>query len=54
MYKDKEIECKCGTRFLFTAKDQEFYAEKGFKPPKRCKICRLEKKKRYENQTAKS
>ncbi|MCI8588274.1 MAG: cytochrome C551 [Bacilli bacterium] len=45
-YKDKTITCiDCGEEFVFTARDQEFYAEKGFNnEPKRCKSCRDKKK----------
>lgn len=43
---DKKITCvDCGAEFLFTVRDQEFYAEKGFNnEPKRCKACRDAKK----------
>ena len=34
----------CGREFHFGDKDQEFYHEKGFPPPKRCKECRQAKK----------
>lgn len=34
----------CGQQFEFTAGEQEFYAEKGFTPPKRCQTCRKAKK----------
>lgn len=38
---DIKIKCQdCGEEFNFTEKDQTFYQEKGFKPPKRCKSCR--------------
>ena len=39
---DKEINCKdCGGPFIFTAGEQEFYAQKGFaSDPKRCPSCR--------------
>ena len=42
MYEDKTLVCKdCGSEFVFTAGEQEFYAEKGFKnEPQRCKACR--------------
>ncbi len=42
MYADIKIVCrKCGKEFIFTASEQEFYTEKGFRqPPKRCKACR--------------
>ena len=33
MYEDKTLICKeCGNEFVFTAGEQEFYAEKGFVP----------------------
>lgn len=50
-YKDKTIKCvDCGTEFVFTARDQEFYAEKGFtNEPKRCKPCRDKKKAEKNN-----
>ncbi len=42
MYEDEKLVCKdCGNEFIFTARDQEFYAEKGFQnKPLRCKACR--------------
>lgn len=46
MYSDKVLTCvDCGSEFVFTASEQEFYAEKGFEnEPKRCKECRDAKK----------
>ena len=46
MYQDKTLTCKeCGNEFVFTAGEQEFYAEKGFEnEPQRCKDCRTAKK----------
>lgn len=46
MYTDKTLKCKdCGADFVFTAGEQEFYAEKGFEnEPQRCKACRDAKK----------
>lgn len=46
MYEDKTLVCKdCGQEFVFTAGEQEFYAEKGFQnEPQRCKECRIAKK----------
>lgn len=46
MYKDKSLTCKdCGNEFVFTAGEQEFYAEKGFEnEPLRCKDCRVARK----------
>lgn len=38
---DKVIECaSCGKEFTFTAGEQEFYTERGFSEPKKCKECR--------------
>ncbi len=46
MYEDEKLVCKeCGQEFIFTARDQEFYAEKGFEnKPLRCKACRKARK----------
>ncbi len=46
MYEDKNLTCKdCGNEFVFTAGEQEFYAEKGFvNEPQRCKPCRNTRK----------
>ena len=42
MFQDKTLICKdCGQEFVFTAGEQEFYAEKGVQnEPQRCKACR--------------
>lgn len=43
------IKCQdCGKEFNFTEKDQAFYREKGFLPPKRCSSCRKARKERKE------
>ena len=46
MYEDKTLVCRdCGQEFVFTAGEQEFYAEKGFQnEPTRCKACRQARK----------
>lgn len=46
MFQDKTIACKdCGKEFVFTAGEQEFYAEKGFQnEPSRCHDCRSARK----------
>ena len=46
MFEDKTLVCKdCGAEFVFTAGEQEFYAEKGLdNEPKRCKSCRDKRK----------
>ena len=47
MYEDKTLICKeCGKEFVFTAGEQEFYAEKGFQnEPQRCKESRDARKR---------
>ena len=46
MYEDKTLVCKeCGAEFVFTAYEQDFYAEKGFtNEPTRCRACRIARK----------
>jgi hypothetical protein len=37
---DQHLTCAdCNQDFLWSAREQEFYQEKGFQPPKRCKDC---------------
>ncbi len=47
MYEDKTLTCRdCGAEFVFTASEQEFYAEKGFtNEPGRCPQCRAARKR---------
>jgi len=47
-YQDKTIKCRdCGQDFVFTASEQQFFAEKGFtNEPKRCPTCRRAKRDR--------
>lgn len=46
MAQDKELSCRdCGAQFVFTASEQDFYAEKGFtNEPGRCPDCRKARK----------
>lgn len=38
---DQTLACQdCGTEFNFSASEQEFYQQRGFSAPKRCKPCR--------------
>ncbi len=41
-FEDREMPCAdCGELFVFTAGEQQFFAEKGFREsPRRCKACR--------------
>ena len=47
MYEDEKLICEdCGSEFIFTAGEQEFYAEKGLtNKPKRCPECRKLRRK---------
>lgn len=49
MYQDETLICEdCSAEFIFTAGEQEFFAEKGLSnKPKRCPECR--KKRRQKN-----
>jgi CxxC-x17-CxxC domain-containing protein len=44
-YQDKVLKCgECGAEFVFTAGEQMFFADKGFKnEPKRCKVCKAKR-----------
>ena len=46
MFPEKVMVCKeCGAEFVFTAGEQEFYADKGFQnEPTRCRACRSNRK----------
>lgn len=45
MYTDKTLGCAdCGQEFTFTAREQEFYADRGFTEPRRCASCRASRK----------
>ena len=43
-FQDRVLKCvDCGTDFVFTAGEQQFYHEKDFKnEPKRCKACKAQ------------
>ena len=45
-FSDKSLRCvECGTTFVFTASEQEFYAARGYtNEPKRCPSCREARK----------
>ena len=51
-FQNKSIQCSdCGTTFIFSTEDQEFFQSKGYtNDPKRCPECRQARKsKRYGN-----
>ncbi|OGI01082.1 MAG: hypothetical protein A2Y25_04910 [Candidatus Melainabacteria bacterium GWF2_37_15] len=44
-FQDQQLHCAdCGQDFNFSAEDQEFYAQKGYSNPKRCAVCRANRK----------
>src|SRR5258708_40143288 len=45
-YTDQVLTCAdCGTDFVFSASEQEFFAQKGFtSAPKRCSSCRAQRR----------
>jgi CxxC-x17-CxxC domain-containing protein len=45
VYNDKNLTCAdCGQEFVFTASEQDFYAQRGFSEPRRCASCRASRK----------
>ncbi len=48
MFEDKTLVCEdCGQEFVFSAGEQEFYAQKGLvNTPKRCPECRKARRKK--------
>lgn len=50
--RDEIIVCRnCGKEFTFTIGEQNFYEEKGLKPPVRCKECKAKRKEQQAEQT---
>ncbi len=42
---DRTLTCAdCGQEFVFTASEQQFYADRGFSDPRRCRSCRAARK----------
>ena len=45
MHTDRTLTCAdCGQEFVFTASEQQFYADRGFSDPRRCRNCRAQRK----------
>ncbi|MDQ3685458.1 MAG: zinc-ribbon domain-containing protein [Acidobacteriota bacterium] len=46
-FQDRILPCAdCGEEFTWSAKDQAFFGERGFEPPKRCPACRQANRQR--------
>lgn len=42
---DSLLTCvECGAQFVFSVRDQAFYQERGYRAPRRCKVCRDKRK----------
>ncbi len=51
---DKVLVCsECGELFVFSEGEQEYYAQKNFSEPKRCKRCRRERRRQRSEHTGK-
>ena len=53
-FQDKSIQCSdCGTAFTFGAREQKFFASKGFaNEPRRCPQCRKARKQQRRGPSA--
>ena len=51
---DKILNCKdCGNEFVFTAREQQFFADKGFSnQPQRCRDCRQARRAQHGDRIA--
>jgi CxxC-x17-CxxC domain-containing protein len=54
VFQDKTLTCReCGAEFVFTASEQEFFAEKGFtNEPGRCPACRARRRQERSGATS--
>ncbi|NOZ76365.1 MAG: zinc-binding protein [Euryarchaeota archaeon] len=44
-FENSVLSCEdCGEEFVFSGEEQQFYYERGFQTPKRCKPCRQRRK----------
>lgn len=51
---DKELTCAdCRGKFIWSAREQDLYAEKGYHPPTRCKTCKQTKRLGLQKQGGK-
>jgi CxxC-x17-CxxC domain-containing protein len=52
-FADRELKCcECGSFFIFSAGEQEFYRQKGFQhSPKRCSRCKERRGTKHRNES---
>jgi hypothetical protein len=53
-YRDKTLTCAdCRGKFVWSAREQELYAEKGYSPPARCPGCKQAQRSSLQNKVGK-
>lgn len=53
MYQDQTLTCQdCTAEFVFSARDQEFFAQRNFTAPKRCRTCAKARRQTLHQETA--
>lgn len=53
MYQDQPLICQdCTAEFIFSARDQEFFAQRNFTAPKRCRPCAKARRQTLHQETA--
>ena len=53
-YRDQELTCAdCRGTFVWGAREQEVYAERGYQPPERCKRCKQAQRHEFEQRGGK-
>ena len=51
MSNDQNLQCiDCGTKFVWTVGEQDFFKTKELRSPRRCKPCRIKKRHRFGEQ----
>lgn len=54
-FEDRQIDCiDCGTNFIWSAAEQDFFDQKGLNSPRRCKPCRAKKRKQFAEREGKT
>lgn len=48
-FENKTLQCvDCKSSFIWTASEQEYFADRNYQQPKRCKMCREMRRKEKE------
>lgn len=52
-YQDRELKCvECNATFTFSAGEQDYFAQRAYRDPKRCRACRDKRKQEQAAQEA--